>query len=71
MAAELAARFPDIAAALEVADVDSREDWRRRYGLRIPVLMDPWDEVICEGRLDTDAVSEIVRELRTHPRSAP
>ena len=27
-------------AAVSVVDVDSREDWRRRFGDRIPVLLD-------------------------------
>lgn len=37
-------------------DVDSREDWRRRYGLRIPVLLDEWNEVIAEGHFDPAAI---------------
>jgi hypothetical protein len=28
------------AAEVAVADVDSREDWQRRFGDRIPVLLD-------------------------------
>ena len=40
---------------LQFADVDSQPDWQRRYGLRVPVLLDRWDEVVCEGRFDADA----------------
>jgi hypothetical protein len=40
---------------ITLADVDSREDWRRRYGLRVPVLLDQWDEVIAEGHFDPAA----------------
>jgi len=55
---ELAHEFPRLAAALEIADVDSREDWRRRYGSRIPVLLDAAGAVWSEGRLDVAAVAE-------------
>lgn len=50
----LRGRYPQIRLRLE--DVNSREDWRRRYGLRIPVLLDEWNEVVAEGHLDEDAV---------------
>jgi hypothetical protein len=40
------------AVDLDLADVDSREDWRRRYGLRVPVLLDRWGEVVAEGHFD-------------------
>lgn len=50
---------------LQLADVDSQADWQRRYGLRVPVLLDRWNEVICEGHFDANAFSawclEIVR----------
>lgn len=59
MAAQLAAGFPQLASLTEHCDVDSRDDWRRRYGLRIPVLLDEWDEVVCEGRLDGFALAEL------------
>lgn len=41
--------------AVEVQDVDSRADWQRRYGLRIPVLLDEWNEVIAEGHFQLSA----------------
>ncbi|MGQ0697782.1 MAG: glutaredoxin family protein [Panacagrimonas sp.] len=52
---------------VEFADVDSHPDWQRRYGLRVPVLLDPWGEVICEGHFDAQAVADLVRE---HPVGA-
>ncbi|TDU25862.1 glutaredoxin-like protein DUF836 [Panacagrimonas perspica] len=42
---------------LQHADVDSQADWQRRYGLRVPVLLDRWGDVVCEGHFDTDAFS--------------
>ena len=57
MAAELHAH-PDFARVeLRHADVDSRADWQRRYGLRVPVLVDRWNEVVCEARFDADTFS--------------
>lgn len=35
-----------------VTDVDSRADWRQRFGLRIPVLIDGNGAVIAEGVFD-------------------
>jgi len=54
---ELAHEFPRLAAAVVIADVDSQEDWRRDYGGRIPVLLDPAGQVWSEGRLDPAAVA--------------
>jgi len=55
---------PDFARIeLRHADVDSRPDWQRRYGLRIPVLLDGWDEVVCEAHFDAEAFSAWHREL--------
>jgi hypothetical protein len=42
-------------ASLEVRDVDTRQDWLERYGLRVPVLMLDGDE-ICHFQLDRDAL---------------
>lgn len=42
-------------AAVEVRDVDSRDAWRERFGLRIPVV-EFAGEVLCEFRLDRAAV---------------
>jgi hypothetical protein len=45
------------------ADVDSQADWQRRYGLRVPVLLDRWNEVVCEGHFDADAFSTWRHEI--------
>lgn len=42
-------------ARVEVHDVDSREDWRARYGHRIPVVEVAGDYV-CHYRLDREAL---------------
>jgi thioredoxin reductase (NADPH) len=44
---------------LAVCDVDEREDWRGRYGDRVPVVC-VGDREICEFHLDRAAVT---REL--------
>lgn len=54
---ELAHEFPRLATAVVIADVDSREDWRERFGRRIPVLLDAAERVWSEGRLDVPAVA--------------
>ncbi len=61
--AELQAHPGFPAIELQFADVDSRPDWQRRYGLRIPVLLDRWNEVVCEGHFDADAFSTWCREV--------
>lgn len=52
---------------LRHADVDSRTDWQRRYGLRIPVLLDRWNEVVCETRFDADAFAAWCRAMARPP----
>ena len=49
--------------SLEFVDVDEHELLKRRYGLRIPVLLDAWQEVICEGRFDERAFEQWFDEL--------
>lgn len=39
--------WPDVADKLEWRDVDSSDEWRRSFGLRVPVLT-RGDDVICE-----------------------
>ena len=53
------------AYALELVwqDIEDHPDLEVRYGLRIPVLTTPDEQVICEGRLDAAA-------LRLHLGSA-
>lgn len=57
MAAELAPLLRKRALPLEVVDVDTDIELKKRYGLRIPVFtLD--GEVVCEARLDEDAVRD-------------
>ena len=39
--------WPDVMAGLEFVDVDSRADWRDRFGSRVPVL-ERDGVVLCE-----------------------
>ena len=50
---ELQARHP---FRLEVIDVDSDDDLRMRYGVRVPVLVAGSGEEICHYHLDRDAL---------------
>jgi hypothetical protein len=50
---------------LEVLDIDTRPEWKLRYGVRIPVV-EYSGEVVCEQHLDTVAISSI---LETAPGS--
>lgn len=58
MESELRAHPQFARIRLEIADVDARPEWQRRYGLRIPVLLDAWNEVLCEARFDADAFTQ-------------
>jgi hypothetical protein len=49
---------------LQLEDVDSHPEWQRRYGLRIPVLLDDWDEVVCEAHFDAVAFEAWLAEAR-------
>ena len=42
-------------ATLEVHDIDSRQEWRDAYDIRIPVLEQD-GSFICEYQLDRDAL---------------
>jgi len=47
---------------IEVIDVDSRDDWRRKYDSRVPVI--EFDgRLVCEFSLDRDAIMQIIAEL--------
>ena len=50
---ELQARHP---FHLDVIDVDSDDDLRMRYGVRVPVLVAGSGEEICHYHLDRDAL---------------
>jgi hypothetical protein len=44
---------------LVVHDIDTRADWRTKYGLRIPVL--EYDgKTVCQYHLDPDALAKIL-----------
>lgn len=59
---EFLARFGGQGHELEWVDVDSREDWRQRYGLKIPVLLDARDGLpLAVTYLDVQALSEQLR----------
>ena len=64
MAAELLQHAFAQAFELQHGDVDSRPDWQRKYGLRVPVLLDEWNEVVCEGRFDSSAFDQWAIELK-------
>lgn len=58
---ELLGHFGAEAFDLIQADVDSRDDWRRRYGLKIPVLLDGDGELLCSVRLDPEALADYLK----------
>jgi len=51
---EFAAAFPG--QGLVQDDVDARDEWRTRYGRRVPVLIDARGEPVCETFFDPDRV---------------
>lgn len=53
---ELRAHLGDRPFQLSHAEVDSRPEWRLRYGRSIPVLLDAAGSLICETRFDAGAV---------------
>lgn len=53
---------------LHLDEVDSQPEWQRRYGLRVPVLLDAWNEVVCEGRFDATAFEQWCEERRRGSR---
>ena len=51
-----------------VHDIDSREDWKRKYNTRIPVL--EYDgEQICQYHLDRGAITRILSNAPNEPNS--
>jgi hypothetical protein len=58
-AAELASHRPDL--EVEHADVDSRPEWARRWGLKIPVLLAADGQLVCAERFDAGAVDALLR----------
>lgn len=61
MADEISLALRGEAYQLRVEDVDSRTDWRQRFGLRIPVLTLADGTELCEFRLDSEKLQEIRR----------
>ena len=49
---------PEAAAQTTIEDVDSRPDWQKRFGLRIPVLIDHNGAVVCEGIFDPGKLAD-------------
>lgn len=49
---------------VEICDVDSREDWRRRYDTRVPVLEHD-GELVCQYHLDREALAKILSNPQT------
>ena len=48
--------------AIEVRDIDTRDDWRERFNVRIPVV--EFDgKVVCQYRLDRPAIEAILAGL--------
>lgn len=65
MAEALDVAFGAGAYELEWVDVDSRPEWKRRWGLVIPVLLDAAGRVVCETRFDAErAAATLGRPLR-------
>lgn len=50
------AEFPQLAAVVDVADVDSRPGWQGRWGTLIPVLLDDEGTLICATEFNAEAV---------------
>ena len=44
---------------VEVRDIDSRDDWKERFDVRIPVV-EFEGEVICQHRLDRPSIEAIL-----------
>ena len=65
----LLTEFPREAWRIEQADVDSNVDWQRRYGLKIPVLLDEDGSVVCSTFFDAEAVGDWLAQQNR--RSAP
>jgi len=55
--------------SIAIQDVDSRADWRRRYGDRIPVV--EFDgEPVCEAHLDRAAIARVLQKLQREPQQS-
>lgn len=48
--------------SVDVCDIDSRADWRDKYGVRVPVV-EYENKLISEYPLDCDAISRLLASL--------
>jgi hypothetical protein len=49
---------------LEICDIDSRDDWRREYDTRVPVVK--YDgALICQYHLDREALASVLNKNPT------
>jgi hypothetical protein len=55
-------------ATIDVRDVDSRDDWRDTYDVRVPVV-EYGDELVCEGRLEPEKIRSLIERLAPGARS--
>lgn len=49
---------------IEHVNVDSRPEWKRRYGTKIPVLLDSNDLVVCQAPFDPRMILEYLRHTK-------
>lgn len=47
---------------VEVRDIDSREDWRQKFNVRIPVV-EFQGEVVCQYHLDRPSIEAVLAQL--------
>ena len=47
-------------------DIEDQPELEARYGLRIPVLTTPDDQLVCEGRLDAAALLKHLQTSKNH-----
>ncbi len=64
MAQALVEHFPQEPWQLDEVNVDEYDELRRRYGLKIPVLMDPGGDSVCVTRFDPRAMADWLAEHR-------
>jgi hypothetical protein len=56
--------LPKLGQSFSVADVDSNQEWKRRFGNVIPVLLRD-GKPVAKVRLDAERLESIVRGRRT------
>lgn len=54
---------------LEIVDVDTRGEWRLRYGRRIPVLVDEQGRLLAEGVCELQALADALARSQTSDRA--